>query len=367
MVCGSNQYFVVHSRGAVVHSKGSGEITPWDITSWNQSLPVDARYFGKVFAAMEKYLKYGPYRVYLTWDMDDVPEYGPDVIILLMGDEWGRRPRYSRFVNTVIKAPRGEKPILGIRRWLPFDRVKLSLLLKFARNTVVNWQSIVKERLSESAFRATPILKRPRIIHAPCGYCMLDELPLKPISERPYHAFFAGQMSAPLKGIASLGESPKDIARRSMLDAALGLREKHTKFKFDYYHNTGDGISFKDQSEDRSYSQRMMDSKICLAPRGTVIDTWRFFEGLKYGCLVISEPLPDDYFYENAPVIQIDSWSELDRVLAPLLEDDDEIARWSSRSLAFWEHVCGEDAIGYRIAEFVNQSTLLIRRGGVTA
>ncbi len=52
-----------------------------------------------------------------------------------------------------------------------------------------------------------------------------------------------------------------------------------------------------------SYSQRMMDSKICLAPRGTASDTWRFFEGLRAGCLVVCEHLTDEWFYVGAPVL----------------------------------------------------------------
>jgi hypothetical protein len=100
----------------------------------------------------------------------------------------------------------------------------------------------------------------------------------------------------------------------------------------------------------------MMDSKICLAPRGNIVDTWRFFEGLKSGCLVISERLPDQYYYRGAPVIEIDSWDELEKTITPLLDNDAALQQWSNRSLEFWKNVCGEEAIGRRVAEFIAAS-----------
>jgi hypothetical protein len=185
---------------------------------------------------------------------------------------------------------------------------------------------------------------------------MLDELPVKPIRERPYHCFFAGQFQTePARGLASLQESPKQIARRAMVKAMLALRESDPRFRLDLT-VLGSSIYGQDTSNQRTYSERMMDSKICLAPRGSVIDTWRFFEGLKSGCLVVCEPLPEEYYYRGAPVIQIDSWSELEKAIAPFLDDEEALEQWSARSLEFWNNVCGEEAIGRRVAEFIAAS-----------
>ncbi len=60
------------------------------------------------------------------------------------------------------------------------------------------------------------------------------------------------------------------------------------------------------------YSQALMDSRICLAPRGNSAETFRVLEGLRYGCVVVGERLPPFWFYENSPVIQLRTWSELE-------------------------------------------------------
>jgi hypothetical protein len=341
-------------RYFVVFSKADGSIREWDLSHWDKTWPVDCRFYAKVFQRMEQYLTVPDLRVYLTWDINAVPEYGPNVVVILFGDEFGQMPRYARFVNTILKAPRSTKPLLGIRRWFPFDGLRRNMLLKYVRNMVLHWKSVRRE--SQASYPVAPVLKEPHILHVPCGTCMLDELPVKPMRERPYHCFFAGQIDmTPARGMAALTESPKQIARRAMIKAMLALKESNPRFRLDHkvLQQTGSDTS---DGDNRTYSERMMDSKICLTPRGTVIDTWRFFEGMKSGCLVVCEPLPDDYFYRGAPVLEIDSWDELEKTVTPLLDDDEALQQWSDRSLEFWKNVCGEDALGRRIAEFIAAS-----------
>jgi hypothetical protein len=40
------------------------------------------------------------------------------------------------------------------------------------------------------------------------------------------------------------------------------------------------------------YSEIMADTKICLAPRGSSVESCRFFEGMRQGCVVICNRLP---------------------------------------------------------------------------
>ncbi len=100
-----------------------------------------------------------------------------------------------------------------------------------------------------------------------------------------------------------------------------------------------------------AYSLALMDSKICLAPRGTSADTFRLFEGLRYGCVVITERLPARWFYRNAPVVQIDDWQELHALVPALLGDPRRLQELSQAALRWWRTVASEEAIGHWMAE----------------
>jgi hypothetical protein len=337
-------------RYFVVDSRGDKSVREWFPPEWNASWPADCRYYGKVFRHMERFLTVPKLHFYITWDTNWLPEYGPDVVAILLGDEWAQRPRYARYVNTVVRTFES-RPVLGIRRWFPFDALRRNLVVKHARNLIVHYRASWRE--VNARFSVPPVLRRGHILQTPLGTSMLDDLPIKPVSNRPYHCFFAGQfVEHPAHGLASLKESPKQIARREMVKAMIALRERDPRLRLDLTILATSNYR-QDTSDSRSYSERMMDSKICLAPRGTVVDTWRFFEGLKSGCLVICEPLPDEYYYRDAPVIQIDSWRQLEQVIAPFIDDEAELEKWSARSLDYWQNVCGEEAVGHRIADFI--------------
>ena len=109
-------------------------------------------------------------------------------------------------------------------------------------------------------------------------------------------------------------------------------------------------------SDNEQYAQRLMDSKICLAPRGSVADTSRFFEGLKSGCAVITNPLPDEWYYRDAPALQLDSWDELAQTIVPLLADEERLEAMHTQSLAYWDKVCGEKALGAPSAKAIAES-----------
>jgi hypothetical protein len=109
-------------------------------------------------------------------------------------------------------------------------------------------------------------------------------------------------------------------------------------------------MSTGELKDGRLYAQRMMDAKVCLAPRGTVADTWRYFEGLKSGCVVITNPLPDEWYYRGTPAIQIDHWSELEQVVIPLLADQARLEEIHLKTLRYWDDVCGEKAVGRFLA-----------------
>jgi hypothetical protein len=100
-----------------------------------------------------------------------------------------------------------------------------------------------------------------------------------------------------------------------------------------------------------SYSELLAQTRICLVPRGNSPETFRYFEALRAGCIVVCEPLPDHWFYRGAPTITVRRWNQLGDVLAPLLDDPDTAERYHRASLSWWETRCSEPVLGRYLAE----------------
>jgi len=96
--------------------------------------------------------------------------------------------------------------------------------------------------------------------------------------------------------------------------------------------------------DEAEYSQRLMDSKICLAPRGTSLETFRYYEGLRYGCVVLTEEQPPHWFYSDAPAIVVDHWDELPSLIPYLLAHPNVLQQKHREALDWWEHVASEEA-----------------------
>lgn len=340
------QYFLIQ--------KDSSEPQVWDPGKLDPALPHDCRYFGRVFVEMEKSLALADIRLYVTWNKDQVPEYGKNVVVLFLGDEIGLMPRYARHVRAVIKIFDGTSPEFDIHPWWSLSKLNLLLWIKYFRNRVYSRRSHAEEQ--KFARQVQPLRSKPLMIDAPIGYALLDDIPMKKMSERPFHCFYAGSTRGHSgSGLRKRFGTPKEISRAEMWQALRDLMQKRPDFKFDG--NTTD--SSAPISNNRSYSERMMDSKICLAPRGNSVHTWRYFEGIKSGCLVVANRLPKRrHYYEDAPIIEVDRWSQLEKKIVPYLEDETLLEQAQKRTLEYWEKKCSEAAIGSYIARCLNEDQL---------
>ena len=94
------------------------------------------------------------------------------------------------------------------------------------------------------------------------------------------------------------------------------------------------------------YSRQLMDTKVCLSPRGASVETYRFFEAMRYGCVVVTEPQPPTWFYEGSPAVVVERWRDLPEVLQELLDDPRALHTRHLESLAWWRDRCSEAALG---------------------
>lgn len=311
----------------------------WDPHGGPLAVRADTRYFGAAFVAMEAALDDPDLAVFLTWSVDRLPAYGPQVIAVVLGDESGRRPRYAGRVRAVFKAYGTHPPLTGIRP----DLTGLVSMSQYGYRWLW-WLSAA----ARGAARARG--RRGECFSIPPGTFNQLDLPVTDIAARGTDLFFAGSIE---HGTArqEFG-SAKVRSRREMLNAVGALQRDRPRIRSEirltaHFQESADAAP-------EAYSRGLMDARVCLAPRGTSAETFRILEGLRCGCVVVCESLPRRWFYAGAPLLRLRRWRDLPRRLAPVLDDPGALADHHRRSLAWWQTRCSEAVIGRYMASCLN-------------
>lgn len=330
---------------------------PWNPYDKNQKINLHTDYFGKAFIAMEEALEEGDWTIYLTWDLNMLPSYGERVIAVVLGDEWSRFPRYTHKVGMLFKCY-GIGPELGCKpfrrptyqNWLTFFQ-HLNARIQYFPGAILNWISVRKLKKNNKTM--------PPVYSIPLGYANQTELPLKPFFERKYDVSFAGSVVhkpyrwwSPKQWL----QTPKSYSRNQMIEALKDVAEQNKAWAMDLKITP----SYKAirQADPLEYAQRVMETRISVAPRGTSFETFRFFEALRFGCIVITEYLPRRWFYDDAPVVRIENWHQLHAILKDLKANPAKMEALHTSALQWWESVCSEKAVGHFMASKLNdQST----------
>ena len=330
---------------------------PWKPPLASQVFQGDdcSEYFEKVFESVQAHLKVDGLIFYFTRDIHRLPSYGDNVVAIVIGDEWSRIPRYFHKVRAVFKCY-GTRSFLGCNLFQP-SYLNCLTLLQFIKAKLANfpgWMTYISYRVRTG--------KKPLLYDIPLGYSNQIELPIEPINNRDKDVFFAGSIIHRPHSIWSLKywlETPKSLSRKQMFESVKRIQETHPNIQFELSITPGFSASYESNkgSDARTYSEKMMSTKICLAPRGTSFETFRFFEALRYGCIIITEHLPAWWFYQGAPAIQIDRWSDLGNILETVLSDPDALEKRHQETLNWWKEKCSESAIGQYIAEKLNETS----------
>jgi len=193
-----------------------------------------------------------------------------------------------------------------------------------------------------------------KIFALPLGYASsVPNLPVLPMSERKYNVCFLGcpqknrmQFSVVLSKL--VGRAYRDSMRNGKIpQPAVGI---HQGFVCDFseafpnsYIRFTSGFS---KGLDRvSYGAILRDSKIALCPGGWKSnETYRHFEAMRAGCVLISDPLPETRLYRDAPIIRITNWQRLEETVSQLLRSPERMLELQRLTLAWWEDVCSEKA-----------------------
>lgn len=304
---------------------------------------VDTWYFGRALEAMERDLKVDGLVVYLTFDTETLPSYGENVVVVLIGDEWARVPAYLSRVRVVFRN-------LSARPNLGYSLARPSLL---ALSSILPAARAAAKGAPRRVARLRPRRRPAPQVELPIGTFNALDLPVTPFAERRFDLFFAGSLvhSAGRAGAAKARIMPKGISREAMLRNVESLRRK-ADIAVDL--RITESFSESAESDAGDYSRALMDSRLALVPRGATTETHRFFQALKYGCVVVTDSLPPIWFYEQAPVVRLRHWDELEDKLMPLLARPERLEALHRQALRWWENACSEEAVGRLMARSLN-------------
>lgn len=332
---------------------GSHQSISWNIYSTSQRPRSECMYFSRVFQVLEESLTgLTDLTIYLTWSTDTLPSYGENVVVVILGDEKCRVPKYFRKVRAIFKCY-GISSTWESLSWTSLRLESVLSGLQNIENTIPNLPQKIKYEFYKNSYK--PITRK--VIHPiPLGYFNQEDLPLKPLKSRTYDVFFAGSVSHENYGTFSpkrILRTPKESSRARML-YFLEVSQSQLQNLTIKVHQTSSFNASRHASSE-SYSEGLMNAKVCLVPRGASLETFRFFEGLRYGCVLITEKLPSHWFYQGAPTLEIRDWSLLPQVLSDLFEHPERLLDMHLSSLEWWSQKCSEEATGRFVAGIINE------------
>lgn len=292
-------------------------------------------YFGRVLHLLEPMIEGRGLTFCVTgWTVKDIPQVGSNVVACILQDEWGREPPYRDKVKTVFKTC-GLKPTNleaacygGI-----YDKV-----VNFA--AYLKASSRDNGQRTKSFFKKTTGKRLAPMVHLPLGCYAYSNVDYIPFQERRNDFYFNGSSKHQSKRLQI--KSPKELSRERMIAALDRLKEQQPALNIGLQ-KTG---SFYDSisSSQSSYLETMMDTKFALVPRGANLETFRFYEAIRYGCIPVGESFPKSTFYKDAPIIRLNDWSELSKTITPLLDQPEKLESLHQQARAWWNDVCSEEA-----------------------
>jgi hypothetical protein len=327
--------------------------SPWeakpfdlDIYTWQDKPDCSFyNYWVRIFKELEKSSSLGGLTFYLVSNhalVDELPSYGDNVVVVIRTDEECWIPLYLNKVRYVFKTY-GFEPWCGasLRKQSPAS------VLKCARDWA-RWSWRYLSYLRQSGFSPK---RGNRKMVVPLGYARQTDLPGKPFGSRRYLVGFLGSIENREYSRVSpkrLSASPKSVARSRMANSLQKMAAAAPDAVF--YGTTASFTESTMTGAGDRYTEIMADTKIALTPRGSSVETYRFFEAMRQGCVVICDRLPPHWFYLGCPAVQIDDWGNPEAEVRALAADPQRLADLHRRSLAWWDEKLSERAVAQVIA-----------------
>ena len=99
------------------------------------------------------------------------------------------------------------------------------------------------------------------------------------------------------------------------------------------------------------YARHLADSTLVLCPAGfQQPETFRHYEALRAGAVIVSEPLPDTILYRDAPFLAVTDWAQGLLEARRLADDLDRVSDMQGASRRHFERVLSPQATAERMA-----------------
>lgn len=329
---------------------------PWDIYDPNPQNRGFVAYFGQVLQKVEENLGRSGLVFYVTLsDMRTLPSYSDNVIVLIIGDEHYRIPQYIHKVGAVFKSY-GITQEMQWKNFLKPSYRDFITLIQYFSNLSLRLPLLINYEFQKLRSLILKNVRVAPIFDIPGGYYNSENLPIKAIEDRTYDVFFDGSVQNNIYSKWSTKnwlKTPKIVARSQMLENLDRFHQNHPQYRVQLAIQQAFGVVSEESAW--SYSENLMNAKVCLVPRGTTLESFRICEAMRYGCVIVVEDLPNREFYRNAPVVRVKNWKNLEPVLAALLSDQRQMREIHEQTLAWWETQMAESVIGKQIAAALNQ------------
>jgi hypothetical protein len=207
----------------------------------------------------------------------------------------------------------------------------------------------------------TYLSSKSAFIPLPIGYnSKTPLLPKTPLKEREFDIFFSGnlnenRLTGLYKSLHPLRFLPSRLFvflfNRPGIAKLFGIRFPNSFFKSRPKTHISFTDGFNSGLSPASYADYLNASKFVICPKGFVsTETFRLYEALRQGCMVICEQLPSHEFYVDAPFIVVKDWNNF-----RINMKEQNLIEISSQSAHFYEQNLSELATAnYIIKNIIN-------------
>ena len=165
----------------------------------------------------------------------------------------------------------------------------------------------------------------------------------RPMKDRPIDVFFSGHMAS----------TNRRHYLRWVIDFFQDMpKEERPKLDFNITRGFNMGLSPEE------YSQKLYQSKIVVCPAGNVsMETFRHYEAMRSGAIVVSPRLPQTKIYKGAAICQVDNWEQnVGQAIMDLLSDPDMLQLCQERQQQTYDNRFTAKAVAKYIHELLSTS-----------